>query len=57
MHAHSSGRSRRRNELELAQVSEGSGPEVEWATWIGETSYIASSAEGKDGGVKKPAYV
>ena len=45
------------NDTKVWIIGQYTAAEAEWGTWIGETSYIASNAEGSGGGVKKPAYV
>jgi hypothetical protein len=45
------------NDTKVWIIGQYAAGESEWATWIGETSYIASGAEGSGGSIKRPAYV
>jgi hypothetical protein len=44
------------NDTQVWIIGQYAASESEWATWIGETSYIASGAEGGIGGIKRPAH-
>jgi hypothetical protein len=44
------------NDTKVWVIGQYAAAESEWATWIGETSYIASGAEGSGSNVKRPAH-